>query len=427
MTNRLGIIKIERRTQPEWALTIILFITMFNGFFINVLHVPSAIKYAIDAALVFLFVLAVSNLHKGSVYLPKEVCSVLVWVAAFFVLTIAVYLCNFQSPLYYLWGLRNNFRFYLLFFFVILFFSRKSVSWLLKFIDVFFWSNAVMCLIQFLFFGLKGDFLGGFFGTEKGCNGYLNIFLVVFSVKAVIFYLNKKENLTLFAAKASVSLLVATLAEIKFFYAEFLIILALGIIINDFSFRTVLLILVGAAAVTVSVWILGMLFPNFAEAISLSYFLESSLSGGYASAEQLNRLTVIPLLSKEILTTIPQRLFGLGLGNCELANFEFLKTPFYYEFGYLRYYWFSTAFLFLETGLLGLMFFFGFFIILIFSLFFIMKKNKENKINCQMAIITAVLCIIIGVYNSSLRNESGFLMYFILALPFIAQKEIKGR
>lgn len=415
-------LKIEKKSQPEWALLIVLFITMFNGFFVNVFHFPSAIKYIIDAVIIFLLCLGVVNLHDKKVFVSNEAKPLIVWIVAFFAVTLIVYIFNFQSMLYYLWGLRNNFRFYVFFFVLLLFFKKKNVDSFFKFLEGFFWANAIVCLIQYFVFGLKGDLLGGFFGAEKGCNGYLNIFLVVIAIKSVIFYLNKKEGLWLFIAKCSCSLLIATLSEIKFFFIEFIAILVIGILITGFSFRKLALVIVSAIAVMSFVGLLGVIFPHYEGFMSLDYFVESATSGGYASKEQLNRLTTIPTISEEILTTAPSKIFGLGLGNCETSTFDFLKTPFYYDYVYLRYHWFTTSFLFLETGFLGLIFFFGFFVSVIVLCFLMMKKNKENMFYSQMAIIAAALCIIIGIYNASMRSEASFLLYFMLAVPFITQK-----
>lgn len=33
-----------------------------------------------------------------------------------------------------------------------------------------------------------------------------------------------------------------------------------------------------------------------------------------------------------------------------------------------------------------------------------------------------ILCIIISVYNSSLRTEAGYMVYFVLAIPFVFNK-----
>ena len=52
----------------------------------------------------------------------------------------------------------------------------------------------------------------------------------------------------------------------------------------------------------------------------------------------------------------------------------------------------------------------------------LMRKTYESVI----AKIMAILCVLISVYNSSLRTEAGYMAYFILAIPMVIQKEQKN-
>ena len=47
-------------------------------------------------------------------------------------------------------------------------------------------------------------------------------------------------------------------------------------------------------------------------------------------------------------------------------------------------------------------------------------KNKvwSNTEFCQIAALCAVVAIMNGIYNISLRIESGYMIYFILAIPW---------
>ena len=116
-------------------------------------------------------------------------------------------------------------------------------------------------------------------------------------------------------------------------------------------------------------------------------------------------------------------MFGMGMGNCETASFSFLNTPFYLRYNKLNYTWLSTAFLFLETGYMGLAFFYGFFL-LVYWLGGRIAKNKDcDRIYCQMSAIAALCGVMIGFYNSSLRTEAGYMLYFVLAFPMILQNK----
>lgn len=51
--------------------------------------------------------------------------------------------------------------------------------------------NFFICLVEFGL-GYSGDNIGGIFGTQSGCNGYLNLFLIVVSAIYVTEYLEKR-------------------------------------------------------------------------------------------------------------------------------------------------------------------------------------------------------------------------------------------
>ena len=83
----------------------------------------------------------------------------------------------------------------------------------------------------------------------------------------------------------------------------------------------------------------------------------------------------------------------------------------------------SHAFLYLECGWIGLIFFYGFFAILYRK---IQKMERTcdaaAKAYCIMTRILLVLCVLISVYNSTLRTEAGYMMFFALAAPISMNK-----
>ncbi len=416
-------LKVKKRSQPQLVLRVAILLSVFYYFLIDVFFAPPAIRYVIDVMVVFALVLAAINISNARTKIPTDAKAMFWWIIAFFVICAIVYVANFQSPLYFAWGVRNNFRYYVFLFACILFLNKQDIDEYLKLFDNLFYANTAVCFIQFFFFDLRGDFLGGFFGTAKGCNGYLNIFLVVVSIKTIVFYLHKMENIWLCILKCSLALGVAALAELKFFFVEFIVIVLFGVFFAEMSVRKLSITFIGVAIVVAASTLLSIIFPHFTNFLSFSSLIESASTGGYSSMGQLNRLTTIPVLSEKILVEWPERIFGLGLGNCENSNFEILKTPFFMNYYYLRYNWFLTAFLYLETGIIGLVFYFAFFFMVGYKSYKISKKYPESKLYCNISLISAILCILIAIYNSSLRTEAGYIIYFFLTIPFIIQKE----
>lgn len=419
MNSKLSI-KIKKRTQAGWLIWFLIMFPFMLAALNEFLGFPYAIRYLLDAAWMLLLGMALCRKRKA-----KGINNLVAWCLLFFVYTLMVYLVQYQSALYYLWGTRNNFRFYGAFFSFILFLTQEDAEGYLRVFDKLFWVNALISIYQFFALGLHGDQLGGLFGTEAGGNGYTNIFFLIVISKSVIYYLEKRETVRLCFAKCAVALFVAALAELKFFFVEFILIVALAFLFTDFTWRKFWLIIGGGAAVAIGVAFLSTLFPYFTGWFSVSWLLETATTDrGYTYSGDLNRLNGIWQINEMWLRNWSSRLFGLGLGNCDTASFEFLNTPFFAANGDMHYTWLSYAMMYLECGWIGLFFYFGFFLFA----FLKMRKierwgNSSSTTCCRIAEIISVLCPIIGIYNSSLRTEAAYMVYFVLAIPFMMHKK----
>lgn len=419
-------IVLRHKTQMSWLAWLLVMFPFCFGTLNDFLGLPWVVRYLMDAVwlLLICFLLRSNPLKKES-----HIRSLAGWVGLFLLITALVYLVQYQSVLYYLWGVRNNFRFYAAFFAISAFMTYEDIDGCFKLFDVLFWINVVVSLTQYAFFELEGDFLGGIFGVEKGCNGYTNVFLVIIAAKSLIFYLEKRESAWISALKCVSALLIAALAELKFFFAEFVLILVMVILISNFTWRKFWVIIGGFSAVFVGVAIMVTLFPSFANFFSVEWFLENALSNkGYTSSGDLNRLNAIPVINEIWLENWAERLFGLGLGNCDTSTYDVLNTPFFQSYGVYHYSWISYAFLYLENGYLGLVLYFGFFV-LVYQRTRRIEIRGEGlmKTYCRLARIMAVCCMIISVYNSSLRSEAAYMAYFVLAIPFACERERKTK
>ena len=73
----------------------------------------------------------------------------------------------------------------------------------------------------------------------------------------------------------------------------------------------------------------------------------------------------------------------------------------------------------METGFIGLLFLFGFFILVaVFSAVRLRKANEGAKLYYQISIILCCISTLCILYNSSLRIPAGYMMYALIALPF---------
>lgn len=415
-------IRIKKKTQSKTVINILLILPFLFATGIEFFHLPGAIKYLCDVAWCFLFLLFCVQKRKKQPSLWRIQMLILLYA----VFTLLVYLVKWQSPAYYLWGVRNTFRFYVAFLSFAFFLEVDDSTHWLDLFDKLFWINAAICIVQYMVLGKTQDYLGGIFGVQKGCNAYMNVFFVIITIKSVLYYLSGMEKLHQCVSKCGTAIVLASLAELKCFYVELVLIVALAVLITDFSWKKVLIIAVSIVGGFLGLKLLGNLFSEFRDFFSVEGILAiTSDTSGYTGRGDVNRLTAIPIISERFLTTPISRIVGMGLGNCETASYSMFTTPFYLKHSHLHYTWFSTAFVFLETGYIGLTFFFGFFVLIFFIGNSRAKRvgSKEEKVLCQISVIASLCAVIIGVYNVSLRSEAAYMMYFVLSFPLIVERK----
>lgn len=417
-----GKLYIKKRSFTDWLMWLLILLPFLFGTLNGLLHLPWAIRYLLDVAwLILLFFYFWASPPRRA----KGIQGLELWIAAFLGYTLLVYLVQFQSPFYYLWGIRNNFRFYAAFFVFAAFLRPRDVDDYLALFDKLFWANVVVSLFQYFVLGLEQDYLGGLFGTEKGGNGYTNIFFVIAVSKSLLFYLEKRESTKSCVAKCVAALLVAALAELKFFFVEFVLIIAFAVLFTNFTWRKFWVIVGGLTAVLVGAALLAVVFPSYAGWFSVDWLLEAATADkGYTSSGDLNRLNAIGQINELWLTSWGERLFGLGLGNCDTSSFALVNTPFYEAYGDWHYTWLSHAFMYLENGYFGLIFYFGFFTLVYCATCRIQKHcTGVARTYCLFGRIVAIFCMIISIYNSSFRTEAAYMAHFVLAIPFAYAKD----
>lgn len=415
-------IRIRKRGQAEWLLSYVLLVGMLQGGLIDFLHIPSVIKYTIDLAWIFVVILMRA---KQIVLVNKDIYLLYVIAGLFFIFSLFGFALNYQSALYYLWGLRNNIRFFVFFIACTVVLNEEWIEGYLDTFDKLFWLNFPIVLYQYFIGGNHGDKLGGIFGETKGCNAYMNIFLIIVLSKSILGYLHKKEKLSLCILKCLIGLTIAVLSELKVVIVEFVIIVAMASMMMRFSMRKLLLMIGAFLGILLSVRAISVLFPSFDGWFSINGILEILTSeSGYTGQNDLNRLTAVPVVLERFLPHLMDKIVGLGLGNCDYATFDFLQTPFYQSHKSIHYYWFSSAFLLLETGLLGFALFLIFFLTSFLTTHLREKTGQSNVVYCQMAKIMAMTSIITVFYNAALRTEAGYMAFFILALPFTQKNKV---
>ncbi|MBD8025665.1 hypothetical protein H9636_03250 [Ureibacillus sp. Re31] len=271
-----------------------------------------------------------------------------------------------------------------------------------------------------------GDFIGGMFGPIQGSNVAMNVYLSIILVFTLAAFTEKKLSFIKLSLYVSMCFYIAILAEMKIIYFEFLIILIILIFTSKVSFKKIVTMILGVLTLIVVLNIWKAYNPDSSAYLTnwnsiLNYTAETS----YAGTNSLNRLSAIPMLSTLFFQdNWAGGLVGIGLGNADTSNIDLLNSPTYSLYGEtLKYTYFQQAILFLETGIIGLLIYLGFFIVIFLHSF---QKRKVKWVNHYeyIYIVTArifsILAILMVFYNQSFRLESsGYLAFLILAIPYI--------
>ena len=427
LTNRMLALKIPniskiriKKTNSTFIYLQLLYI-LIVFFLRDVLGFPSFITYITDLLLILSFIVCLGNIKK-TIKKANANFQFKVILLIFLSMIIGV-VVNFVNPLYVIWGFRNNFRFFLFWISCIVLLQKEDIGKLLKLFSIFFWINIFAITIQYFIFGIAQDQLGGLFGIENGCNAYAIILCCITLCYAIAQYYGAKIKLLNVLLYCVAVFYWAALAELKVLYVEVGIIMILTALFLKPSVKKLLLIVTMFSAVIFGYLVLLNVFPDQVSSLTSLDGINSYLtSNGYTNTGDLNRFTALSEIQNKFFKgNWLNTLFGFGLGNCDTSSFEILSTPFFIKYEYLHYRWFTHAWLYLEQGAIGLS------LLLLFLLsIFIFCFRRRNNLLGRYYIMTAlyVVTTLIGViYNSSLQMESGYLIAFMLSVPFIISKD----
>lgn len=389
----------------------------------DVIGLPSAITYITDVIMVLAFILCFKRIQK-SVNLARA------HIQFYIIIAIVICMCfgaiaNTVKPTLFVWGVRNNLRFFIFFLSCVVLLDFKDIGNIFKMLIVFFWLNVLLITYQYFVLGLDGDYLGGLFGTEQGCNVYTNILLCFVLCYKMSDFFKSKTSLFKLALYIIAALYLAVLAELKVIYVEFLIVAIISLLINRPNYKTFLVVLLGVIAIAIAIWLLSIYDPEtlefFFDLDQIDYYLSG---GGYTNSGDLNRFTAIAQIQEMFFSgNWVNTLFGFGLGSCDTSSFSFLQSDFFNQYEYLHYRWFTHAWVYLEQGAIGLILLGLFFVSILFYCVKHRKVSHGNSRYMLTAFLFTITTIIGIIYNCGLEVEASYLIAFVLAVPFIIVKE----
>lgn len=382
---------------------------------------PSGVTYATDAILIFLFLMDFGRIKKA-VLDAKAQTVYNVFLVLLFCMVIGV-VVNFVAPRLVIWSLRNNLRLYLFFLICVAEFTEENLDRLLKILNALFWINVVFCTFQYFAEGLSGDTVGGLFGRQAGSTTYINIMICIMTCVILGKYAAYQTTFPVVMAYIGACLYLSILSELKVYYIEMFIIFAFVAIYTESKRRVAQILIFCAGAVVVCILVLIRFSPETMAVFTSQRAANMYLAGnGYTNAGDLNRVTALQSIYRQFFTGNPFRLlFGFGAGYCEHSAYSIFESPFYVQYGYLNYRWFTHAWIFLEQGAIGLTLMVLFFVSMIF---YAMRHREIRRKDLMMAGVSFVpICILSIFYNSSLQTESSYLLAFMCAIPFALVRE----
>lgn len=409
-----------KKNRANFIYFVIYFI-MFIMYLRSEFGLPSFFTYIIDIInLIFIFYIVNSKIDKKTKKMEIYIIVMLIYVF--------VGLFIFGQPfILFLWGLRSNFRFYVFFLACAILLTKNDVIKIMSFLKKMLVANGIMCTFQYFVQGYHRDILGGFFGSESGCNGYMNVFLIIVISYSVIQYINGEIKLKELTLHIMTSVYISILSELKVFFIELIIIIVLAFLLTRFSIKKLGVVMISIIALSFIVTWIPKIYPEWSNLFSINGIIENlTRSKGYTGQGDLNRLTAITIINNSFSNvSIVNRLFGSGLGSWEYSNtFAFLNSHNYLMYSLTHYNWISYAWIYLEMGYIGLMLFYGFFFLTGYYSLTIKSINRTSETILKTAFILSVLSIVLSIFNVSLRMESGYLVYFVLSFPFIINKEV---
>ena len=416
------IVKTGKLRFPKYLVCFQLIYVCFVQLLISA-GLPSALTLMCDAVnLLLLFYLIIYN--KGTARVMHKYMPFYVIYFLFFMIGTLTALFNGGNLILWLWSLRNFGRFVVFFTAVLVFIDPKDFKKIKKAVYVIAHLSFVLCAYQFVVKKLKGDYIGGVFGTTKGpANTYLNVFLVIVFALALTDWVCRSRGFIHFAVICCECIAVAVVGELKFFFIEMVIVAVICLLLAKKTYKmfskVLLIVTIGIVLLGISVPIMYKMFPSFNDFFHVDTIFKN-VTESYTGSGDLGRLTAIPEISTRVFKgDLGKIIFGIGLGNGEYSDsHRILQSTFYLKYKDINYVWFTDAIVMVQNGLVGI----GLFIMWIVYLakeLFVRFTGKRNNGIMLTAFAVSLITLFLFVYNISLNCEIAYLIYAFLAFGLI--------
>lgn len=387
---------------------------------------PSSLTLLCDVVNVLLFICLVRYFGKTMEAVDRFKPFFVLNFLFFFLGSVVALLCD-GNIIQWAWSIRNFGRFVVFFTAVLVFIDKNDFKLIKKAAYVIEHISFVLCAYQFFVKKLKGDFIGGVFGTNHGvANTWLNVFLIiVFALALTDWLCSGKGGIRLMVIGLE-CMFIAVVGELKFFFIEMVLIAVMSFVLARKTFKSskkmMAVVALGMVLLIISVPIMYSLFPFFRDFFNVKTVVKTA-SDSYTGTGDLGRTTAVIDIAGKIFGGDPFKvLFGIGLGNGEYSERQkIFQSAFYLKYKLSSYNWFTDAIVMVQNGLIGIALYVSGFFYIIWKLFMKYRDDKSNN-TVITSLMIAILCLALFVYNISLNCDVAYLLYAILAIGLYDQK-----
>lgn len=275
-------------------------------------------------------------------------------------------------------------------------------------------SNTIVAGIQFLL-GSRSDDVVGFLGKNMtGTIGYLLMYFLILTISYDYRMKNKGIYLIL---SIGIVFIYAAIAEVKILFVVATLLVCLYILIRKNKIKSIFMAIVICIGVISSYSYFINIYPhhNFLQKGFLNEYLhEQSYGDG-----TVNRFSFISDLNNSVLTTEYDRLLGKGIGSGNPSRIKLLQGKINENYGYLKYYWFTTSYVYIETGFIGIV---GLILVQVYlfiklSRLFYIKRSEDEL----FLLFATVLNTIFIIYSSAFMDYCISTIYWTLIGIYICQ------
>ncbi|MBQ9104221.1 MAG: hypothetical protein IJY57_03975 [Clostridia bacterium] len=398
----------------------VLFFSIFMEVFINYLKFPSLIRFLNDLAIVLLFITSISKVYHT--FKRLKLTPVLIAVGVFFLLGVISAIINMVSTALYIWAFRNTFRGILYFAFVVTYLDEVDIKNIFNVLYYISFLHLALCLYQYFALGLKQDMLGGVFGSVSAMEP--TTFMVILLSYYLIAYIEKKEKFRRLVFVLVSSMIISALAEERLAFIVFLCILLASLFLTGFSTRKFIVFIVAIGALGLGLYIVSVVFPDVFETLIDFENMFEYATATWEDSYGIPRIGAFTFINEHFFKDDTLRLiFGYGFGQTETSELSIFQSEFYKLYGDYKYRWFTHQWVYLEGGITGIVSYFSIFITVLVC---IIRKRKQvsgySKTLLLVGIIVAAYCILLTVYNSTLKNDMSYIAFFGMAIGLIGTK-----